>query len=300
MSKDEWYRRKTWTPSDRTDFLARLERSRGDFQKAQYARIQAWHLQEIGTDEATQGAVELLEMILSKWREDAQLAMVCLQHAQCLLVLGQQDRAINAFREAFRAQRAKPSEHTDAHLDFGWLCISAPLPQLYQEALCLLDEFQGPGVFPINTFREAAIRALIHDARKEHEAAREHAQRALSAATQTHSAFRRHSELGLVKAPDPEIIAKLQLIGGTSQDQARTDTAAKTTSTAWENVALIAGIGALVGTGVLLFTLLNDWRLDQLKTVADYLRLAGVIVLPFLLVLLICARRPRLAKRPTQ
>ena len=66
---------------------------------------------------------------------------------------------------------------------------------------------------------------------------------------------------------------------------------------AWENVALIAGIGALVGTGVLLFTLLNDWRLDQLKAVADYLRLAGVIVLPFVLTLAICRVMMRTAKR---
>ncbi len=64
-----------------------------------------------------------------------------------------------------------------------------------------------------------------------------------------------------------------------------------------EAIALIAGIGALVGTGVLLFTLLNDWRLDQLKAVADYLRLAGVIVLPFVLTLAICRVMMRTAKR---
>ena len=65
---------------------------------------------------------------------------------------------------------------------------------------------------------------------------------------------------------------------------------------AWENVALIAGIGALVGTVVLACELLNDWRQDQLKGVMDYLRLAGVIVLPFVLKLTICRVMMRTAK----
>lgn len=65
----------------------------------------------------------------------------------------------------------------------------------------------------------------------------------------------------------------------------------------WENVALVAGIGALVGTGVLAYALLDDWRLDKLKAVADYLRLAGVIVLPFVVTLAICRVMMRTAKR---
>jgi hypothetical protein len=49
MSKTEWFRRTTWTPEDEASFRARLKRSRGSFHKAQYLRIQAEHLQEVGT-----------------------------------------------------------------------------------------------------------------------------------------------------------------------------------------------------------------------------------------------------------
>lgn len=66
---------------------------------------------------------------------------------------------------------------------------------------------------------------------------------------------------------------------------------------ALENVALIAGIGALVGGGVLLFTLLNDWRQDQLKGALDYLRLAGIIVLPFLSLAVACLIYSRAQRR---
>ena len=41
MSKDDWFRRTTWSDEDERAFFARLVRSRGIFRKAQYLRIQA-------------------------------------------------------------------------------------------------------------------------------------------------------------------------------------------------------------------------------------------------------------------
>lgn len=127
MSNDDWFRRKRWTPADRADFTARLRRSRGAFHKAQYARIQAYELQTVGTAETLCGAVELLDTILAEWRADAQLAAVHHQYAQCLLGLGHRDRAIDCFREVFSAQRQQRGHITGAHLDFGWLAIIVPL-----------------------------------------------------------------------------------------------------------------------------------------------------------------------------
>lgn len=212
MSNDDWFRRKTWTPNDRAEFSARLKRSRGAFHKAQYARIQAYELQTVGTLETLHAAVDLLDTILAEWRSDAQLAAVHHQYAQCLLRLGQQERAIESFREVFRAQRQRPGHITAAHLDFGWLCISVPLPKFYSEVLGALDEFQYAPVFPVQVYRDAAIRAIIHHSRSEHQIARECAQRALSSAALTRSLLPRHPTLGVVTAPDLGFHAQLQSI----------------------------------------------------------------------------------------
>jgi tetratricopeptide (TPR) repeat protein len=206
MSNDDWFRHKTWTPVDRAEFSARVKRSRGAFHKAQYARIQAYELQTVGTPETLRGAIDLLDTILAEWRSEAQLAAVHHQYAQCLLRLGQQERAIESFREVFDAQRQRPGHITQAHLDFGWLCISVPLPQLYSEVLGLLDEFQYVPVFPAHVYRDAAIRAVIHHSRGEHRLARDYAHRALS------TQLPRHPTFNVVTTTDSDVHAELQSI----------------------------------------------------------------------------------------
>ena len=41
MAADDWYRNKNWEDTVEDEFEARLKRSRGEFNKAQYLRIQA-------------------------------------------------------------------------------------------------------------------------------------------------------------------------------------------------------------------------------------------------------------------
>ena len=212
MPNDDWFRHKTWTPADRAEFFARLRRSRGAFHKAQYTRIQAYELQTIGTQDAFRGALDLLDMILTEWRSEAQLAAVYHQYAQCFLGLDQQLRAIESFHEVFQAQRKQPGHITDAHLDFGWLCISVPLPESYSDALGLLDEFHYAPVFPVQIYRDAAIRAVILHSRGERKLAREFALRALTSAEVTRSPLPRHPTLGVVTETDPEIHARIQSI----------------------------------------------------------------------------------------
>jgi tetratricopeptide (TPR) repeat protein len=212
MSKDDWFRRRSWTHVDRAEFFARLRRSRGAFHKAQYARIQAYELQIVGTQETFLAAVELLDAILANWSSDAQLAAVHHQYAQCLLGLGQQERAIESFRAVFRAQRQKRGQITDAHLDFGWLCITAPLPAMYAEVLMLLDEFQYRPLFPIHIYRDTAIRAIVHESLGDIPRAQEYARAALSAAARTESPLPRHRSLGVVRTTDHPIHDRLTLI----------------------------------------------------------------------------------------
>ncbi|MCW1921012.1 hypothetical protein OKA05_00500 [Luteolibacter arcticus] len=208
---DDWYRRKTWTPIDREEFFERLRRSRGAFNKAQYARIQAYELLTTGTREAYSAALELLDMILAEWREDAQLAPVYHHRADCYLGLGDTERAMDAYRQVFQAQRVFKGHQTDAHIDFGWLIATTPLPELYDEALAVLGEF-AHGMFPVQRYRVNAIHALILDARGQREQARSHARAALDEAAARQSGFRYHATLGLVESPGESVYQRLQAL----------------------------------------------------------------------------------------
>jgi len=208
---DDWFRRKTWTPKDREEFFARLRRSRGAHSKPQYARIQAYELLTTRTPEAYSAALELLDMILAEWREDAQLASVYHHRAECYVGLGDIPRAIDAYHQVFDTQRVRKGELTMAHLDFGWLVATTPLPDLYDEALTLLGEFTH-GIFPVDQYRASTIHALILAARGQREQARGYARIAIQAAAARHSGFRYHTKLGLVKQPDEEVYERLQTL----------------------------------------------------------------------------------------
>ena len=67
MSQKDWFRKKTWTPQDREDFMVRLSRSRKTYNKAQYTRIQAVELLATKDPKLIQPALELLDMALSEW-----------------------------------------------------------------------------------------------------------------------------------------------------------------------------------------------------------------------------------------
>lgn len=208
---DDWFRRKTWTPRGREDFFERLRRSRGAYNKAQYARIQAYELLTTRTRDAYIAALELLDMILAEWHEDAQLASVYHHRADCFLGLGDTQRAVDAYRQVFQTQRVCKSQLTMAHLDFGWLVATIPLPELYDEALAVLDEFRHE-IFPVDRYRASAIHALILDARGQQEQARSYARIALQEAAATHSGLRYHATLGLVESRDERVYERLQTL----------------------------------------------------------------------------------------
>jgi tetratricopeptide (TPR) repeat protein len=209
MSNEDWYRRTTWTGKDREEFFARLKRSRGGFHKAQYARIQAWCLQELGTEEALKASLELLDMILTEWPQDAQLAAVYDQQATCLMGLGNLNGAVAVYRRVFETQRLCPGCLTMAHVQFAWLAATTPMPELFEEAVAVLREF-GALDFPVARYRAYAACALIWENRGQLEKARSYARDALREAAATHSGFRYHAKLGLVQSPDEAVHARIE------------------------------------------------------------------------------------------
>lgn len=200
----EWYRRHTWAESDQAEFFARLHRSRSNFQKSQYARIQAWELHRAHGALMAGEALKLLDMIVESWMVDVGSAEVHLQRAECLRDLGREQEAILAYRLTFSAQRQVPGLITTAHLDFAWWIAVSGRNELFDEALGVLAEFASKGgvSFPAHRYLEAGARALICHARGQSDDARAHARRALHAAALEDSGLRYHPTVGLVQESD--------------------------------------------------------------------------------------------------
>ena len=210
MTAAKWFRRTTWSPADAADFGARLERSRSAFHRAQYLRIQAAHLHEAGTHPLAEAAFGLLDQLLAEWPDESQLSSAHMQRAGCLIDLGRPEEALAAYQAALAARRVSPNFGNDAHHGFAELAVALRRDDLYDEALAALAEFARDEPFPAQHYRGAAVRAMIADRRGDRAAAATWAHAALAAAAETAAPFPRHRTLGLVRATDPEVLARLR------------------------------------------------------------------------------------------
>jgi tetratricopeptide (TPR) repeat protein len=195
MSRDDWYRRTTWTERDQEEFFARLKRSRSSFHKAQYLRIQAHVLQQAGLNEQS---LELLR----GYSDPHQAAMALSTRGDALFALGRIDDAIEAHRHAFEYERAhSPNYFGNSWLRFGETAIGEDRRERFQEVSAIFECALKAGyraTFPYEQFTYFACQALILSARGEVAEARSMADRAVAAAQRSHSGFGRHPSIGLV------------------------------------------------------------------------------------------------------
>jgi tetratricopeptide (TPR) repeat protein len=211
MAKDDWFRRTTWTDQDRDEFQARLARSRGAANKAQYLRIQAYHLAEAREYEV---ALELLEQLLKEYPEAFELEAVYDLQARCFIGLDNIDKAIEAYHSCFEFQKLYPHERTHAKLDYCWLIAINKISHLYAEVEPLLKKYQSSISlsFPIQLFKLAATRALIAEEEGRLEYAAMFIKHAMNAAQQNNSGLRYHPNLGLVGEIPREVAQRLAAI----------------------------------------------------------------------------------------
>lgn len=193
----DWFRKETWSATDKADFEARLKRSRGTYNKSQYLRIQAYHLQH-ASPPLYSAALELLDRVFNEFRDDSQIASAYLQKAQCLLALQDFSAAIPFYREGLKFELKHPGSRTSAWLDFPWQIAKEGRADLYEEALVILEHQTCPLFLPVDVYRINLVRAIIARHKGQHDAAwncMEAARQALNAKT---SGLSYHKNLGLV------------------------------------------------------------------------------------------------------
>ena len=212
MAKD-WFRKTSWDEADQADFFAHLKRSRGADNKAQYLRIQAWHLEETGSAILIRAALPLLDKILSEFPNTFELAMVYKQKASCLAWLGCAQEAIEFYRLALDTERKNPKMGTRAWIEFGLFVCENNLTALFDEVIKVLDEKKSDSfLFAVDIYQSSGIRAIIAAHRGNYSIARNFAKTALAAAAETKSGFRYHPTVGLVQDKETSFFKSVSVI----------------------------------------------------------------------------------------
>lgn len=200
LSNKEWYRKTTWTESDREDFFAHLQRSKKT-SRGQYLKIQAIHLYETNRSEEVSAALELTNLALDEYPERISLAQLLGLKAKCLNKLGKLKEAEDNFLLAIQAMRDYPNVKLNIQFSFAFFVIEHKISRLYNEALMLLDEFNdiGHGIFfPITEYYYYGLKAVILHREGKFREAKPLALKAIAASEMQYSGLPRHPKVGLV------------------------------------------------------------------------------------------------------
>ena len=209
MGRNDWFRRTTWSSEDQEAFWARLRRSRSSEGRAQYLRIQAWHLEAAGLVEA---AMDLLATHIRDYPESLGGAQVHCQIASCRERNKDIPGALSELRIALAFQQDHPRVLTRAFFEFARLAAEHSVTQVYDEVLRYHAEHaQRAGrtgviaLFPLDKYLLSGALAVIEASRGDLPTARRLAKAALAAADDRTSPFRYHRDVGRVENTDTRI-----------------------------------------------------------------------------------------------
>jgi tetratricopeptide (TPR) repeat protein len=190
MSRDDWYRNKTWDGDIEAAFTAKLKRARD---KSQYLRIQA----NILADTQPEITLQLLEQYFALG-EHFDYAQAWVDKARAHLSLGQVALAIQAYQATLAREASCAKYQTRAYLELPYLVATHGLKEHYQECITLLENTTSRLMFPVDRFVWAASYAILLQEKGKISDAKEYAKAALEAAAQEKSGFRYHPTVGLV------------------------------------------------------------------------------------------------------
>jgi|SRR5450631_1360570 len=218
MGRNDWFRRSTWTPEDQEAFWTRLRRSRSDEGRAQYLRIQAWHLEAAGLVDA---AMELLEAHIRDFPASLGVAQVHCQIASCREKKGDISGALSELRIALAFQQDHPRVLTRAFFEFARVAAEHNVKQVYDEVLRYhAERAQRAGrtgvlaLFPLDKYLLSGALAVIQASRGDLPAARQLAKAALAAADDRTSPFRYHRDVGRVENTDTQLHRQVVALAG--------------------------------------------------------------------------------------
>lgn len=216
MGREDWYRNKTWNPEIAAAFEARLKRSRSEFAKAQYLRIQGDCLIFSADPGLRTVGLELTKRVVAEYPE------VKMQVTMAYETLGDFYLDNHSYLEAEKAYRELPRvmDHLGNGLTEIWQAKLAKAIFLsgqrekYREAKQLVYELMAgtrTPAFNSSRFECFLTLARLSKALNEPEEASIYAEKALRLAAVKDPQFPRHPTVGLPMADERTLYELKQL-----------------------------------------------------------------------------------------
>jgi len=210
MGTDDWYRNTTWNSSIETDFEARLKRSRGAYNKAQYLRIQASYL--LGSRDKNVQAIglRLIERLINDFpTEEFSTVFGHEQLGDYYLENEDFEKAEAHFRVVtnhYKSRQSRSGTSAMADLKLAETILTSDKSDQFQEAYNLCKEYPRDELrFNSDKFYYASLLARLCSEMNKKEEAKEYAKAAIEISKITEPQFSRHKTVGLVNARDKQL-----------------------------------------------------------------------------------------------
>jgi tetratricopeptide (TPR) repeat protein len=212
----DWYRKKSWSLEDESDFFARLKRARKDIQ-AQYLKIQGIELATTDNPKLWTVAESLLIKVLSDYPDDR------FNRSSSLHTLGEieekrghTEKAMTWYKQALAFEATYPSVKTQADIDFAVLAAKSGSSSEYAYIKELFEHRIDTIVFPIEKYKINSVLAIIAHTTGDQSKAKAYADRAEEGANALTSGLSFHKDLGLVKQRDKQLDKLVKKAAGSS------------------------------------------------------------------------------------
>lgn len=205
---DNWFRKESWSLDDEEDFERHLSKSRS--KRAQYLKLQAWHLSQTLKPELAAPAIGLANRYLSEDPDGIHEVEAHLIVAQANVTLRSKADALSAYRAAVAAEHKKRGIRCSAYLHYAWFVATNGLTEEFEHALQSMELMEKIDlVFPMAQYKYFGSLALISNALHDADNARRMARDALEAEAKE-GPFSRYRDAGIVKYIDPLIQARIR------------------------------------------------------------------------------------------
>lgn len=207
MGNNDWYRNKNWDDQIESAFRARLKRSRGDYYRTQYLRIQGSYLLSSDTPANHTVGLSLMKEVLTEYPDNDDTIA---NKFDALSELGdyyfKRDRFDQAY-EYYKKAIVLDANHTpdQSHAILGHIKSAVLLKQQQDYTYCeSLLEKVGEPVFPAQAYDLYLTFAMLYDAMGCAEAAKQYAATALKASEQSSPFVRKGITLGKASIAERE------------------------------------------------------------------------------------------------